>query len=641
MSKTKYLTITNLLLSITIVSGAFLSSPTTNADNSVIDNVNVTVSVSCTMSGTGMTSHNAEITNGTYQADIGTTTLKAFCNDNEGFAIYAIGFTGDQYTGEDHTKLVGASNSQKITTGTATSGATSNWAMKLNTISSPTPAYPITLDNGYGSYSSVPDAYAKVAHRDSGTDVGSTATGSQLTTTYAAYISKTQAADTYSGKVKYTLVHPKTETPISPQPTTAGYINYYANANTAEGTMGRQSASDGDTTKLFASNFSRDGYGFAGWSDAYDYETNPSANFYGPNEDITVPNGTTDNGLALYAIWIQSEGNLQDSSKVSQLCGTGSGSLTAASYNDEGDSDESTWSITAGLSSVSALTDTRDGQTYAIAKLADGKCWIIENLRLADTHEENGSTVATTLTTSNTNNPLNNGTSVTLKHNYSDSTTYTNLSPTSDVAYDANTAPEGWCTISYQTSCSDQSRLRTDNTANRASYTQSTDMTSPNANIYSYGNLYNWYSSTAGRGIWDMVDNENTVGDICPTGWHLPTGHNDTKLINGDYGILSNSMGGYKKANNIATTMQMSSTTPTGVIMSQRLRHFPNNFIFSGFVHGANHGGRGAYGEYWSSTAGGKWLARHFYFSASTVSPATGASDTYRGNAVRCIVNTQ
>lgn len=59
----------NSLLNITIVSGALLSSPITNADDSVIDNVNVTVSVSCTMSGNGMNSHNADIVNGTYEDD--------------------------------------------------------------------------------------------------------------------------------------------------------------------------------------------------------------------------------------------------------------------------------------------------------------------------------------------------------------------------------------------------------------------------------------------------------------------------------------------------------------------------------------------------------------------------------------------
>ena len=199
--------IVNSLLFFAVFSTAFLNS-LVFADDTAEDNVSVNVPVSCTMNGTGMTSHTASIPNGTYQANIGTTTLQSFCNDSQGFAIYAIGYTNEEY---GNTNLVGLTQNQTIVTGTATSTGNpdvSNWAVKLATSSGAT--YPLTLDNSFGSYHTVPTDYTKVAHRDSGTDLGSSATGSTLTTTYAAYISKTQAADTYNGKVKYTLVHPST-----------------------------------------------------------------------------------------------------------------------------------------------------------------------------------------------------------------------------------------------------------------------------------------------------------------------------------------------------------------------------------------------------------------------------------------------
>ena len=74
------------LVWITILSGVFsMSSITSATDNAdAVDDVSITVPVSCSMEGTGMNSHNANIVNGTYQADIGSTTLKAFCNDDEG-----------------------------------------------------------------------------------------------------------------------------------------------------------------------------------------------------------------------------------------------------------------------------------------------------------------------------------------------------------------------------------------------------------------------------------------------------------------------------------------------------------------------------------------------------------------------------
>ena len=202
----------------------------------VVDQVNITVPVSCTMEGTGMNTHNATIPNGIYSGTytdpdtstsyangIGTTTLKAMCNDNEGFSIYAIGYT-DNTDGKNVLTNSTLGSTFDIPTGTNTGPVgnvdTSNWAMKLSTITSPTPTYPIIIagstadtdkaqgDPDYSSFQEVPDDYVKVAYRKSATDVGQNAIGSELTTTYAVYISKTQPAGVYTGQVKYTLVHP-------------------------------------------------------------------------------------------------------------------------------------------------------------------------------------------------------------------------------------------------------------------------------------------------------------------------------------------------------------------------------------------------------------------------------------------------
>ncbi|MBR3353564.1 hypothetical protein IKG49_03170, partial [Candidatus Saccharibacteria bacterium] len=519
-------------------------------------------------------------------------------------------------------------STQDILTGTTFSGANSNWAMKIGvTAGTYTPIIAGSTgdsekqsgDTDFSNWASVPSAYARVAYRNAGTDVDSGsvyAEGSSITTTYAAYISPTQKSGVYLGQVKYTLVHPSTEVPLQPQTTAPGYIGYYANANDAEGTMGRQSATDGNPVQLFASNFSRDGYGFAGWSDAFDYATNANAHFYGPNEDITVPTGTTDNGLSLYAVWVKSAGTMQGWS--------GCGSMQAATYNNEGDSDESTWSITASLSNITALTDARDGDTYAVARLTDGKCWMIENLRLADKDGSNNDVI---LSSANTNNP-----SLPLTNIYNSSTTSNHLSPTSNVAYNVDTAPEGWCNTN-SAACDDQSRIRTDNTANRATYTTTTNITSHDANLYAYGNYYNWYSATAGNGKYSTGANVTTAGDICPTGWHLPTGTGS-----GEFGLLSNSLGGYKNASNVAQFMG-SSSTPTSAIMSARLRHFPNNMVCSGFLNGASINNRGSNGGFWPSTALNNNYAYNMVFGLSTVNPGTSNLNKYYGRPVRCIAS--
>lgn len=199
------------LLTLFVLSGVFLMSSSVSADDSMIDEVNITVPVSCSMEGTGMNTHNASITNGTYNSTIGETTMKAYCNDNEGFAIYTIGYTDDT---DGKNVLISSTldSTHDIITGTATSGNTSNWAMKLSTIASPTPTYPLIIESdtegSFASFHTVPSDYTLVAKRTSGTDIGQSAEGSTLKSTYQVYINQAQPAGTYTGQVKYVLVHP-------------------------------------------------------------------------------------------------------------------------------------------------------------------------------------------------------------------------------------------------------------------------------------------------------------------------------------------------------------------------------------------------------------------------------------------------
>ena len=246
------------LLGLVVFPGLVLFSSYVSADDdSVVDEINITVPVSCTISGTGQNTHNANINNGLYEDDIGSTTLHAFCNDNEGFAIYAAGYTVNEVGGINSNKLVGtnASGNATIESGTATTAGNpdiSNWAMKLQitqdsgdtsgtnafTIDSapnvdlPSQAEQSATSTPFSQYHVVPNEYTKVAHKNSNTDMTESTGGVKLTTTYAAYISKTQPADTYSGQVIYTLVHPSSAAPVLPV-TVA--VNYNGNGKTFTG----------------------------------------------------------------------------------------------------------------------------------------------------------------------------------------------------------------------------------------------------------------------------------------------------------------------------------------------------------------------------------------------------------------------
>ncbi|MEE0888390.1 MAG: hypothetical protein U0L97_04230, partial [Candidatus Saccharimonadaceae bacterium] len=184
----------------------------------------VTVGTACNFSSNVDNQHNATITNGVNSTDIGKTTLNVTCNDQGGYAVYAIGYTNDEY---GNTSLKSSiSDDYNISTGTATSGNTSNWSMKLSTVPGTTTA---TIENNYNNYHTVPDDYTKVATLNTITNPGSSTTGSSISTTYQAYISPTQPAGTYTGKVKYTLVHPGSAAkPIIPDISKLTYMQDFA-----------------------------------------------------------------------------------------------------------------------------------------------------------------------------------------------------------------------------------------------------------------------------------------------------------------------------------------------------------------------------------------------------------------------------
>ena len=195
-------------------SSGSLPTPTTD----IIDVITINVPVSCSMSASGTDSHTANVNNGQTTGNIGTTNLKVICNDNSGYAIYAIGYTDDTY-GKTVLTSSALGSTHDITTATTVNTGTSSWAMKLAAVSgtyapiiagSTGDSLKVTGDPDFSDYTAVPEEYTKVAYYISSTDTGNNATGSNLTTTYRAYISPSQPAGTYIGQVKYTLVHPYT-----------------------------------------------------------------------------------------------------------------------------------------------------------------------------------------------------------------------------------------------------------------------------------------------------------------------------------------------------------------------------------------------------------------------------------------------
>ena len=608
----KSLLVVLFLVSFTSLSALILSSSFASADDNtvVIDDINITIPTACSIQGTGNNSHNATINNGTYVSDIGTTTIKAFCNDSEGFAIYAIGYTDNEYGKNVMTSDLGST--YDIVTGTGTSG-NSQWAMKLATESNAT--YPITIQNGYDAYHTVPNEHQLVASRSARTDVGNNAEGSTLTSTYQVFISGTQPAGTYVGQVLYTMVNPSSaDPPLSPKQPTLGKISYWPNANIPDA-MGDQTVDSSATSvELWASNFQRQGYGFAGWSTTFDY----SGDIFGPNEtidDADLLATIQSEGLSLYAYWIPSAGSLQGWDGCSNM----------------------------SVGDVTALTDLRDNDTYAVAKLADEQCWMIENLRLDydAAHNTDGSlaqgyggqfaglalpeTANFTASNSSATNPTE-----------------------ANSLYYAGAGNEGSLGATIDITQTNYAgyrmpRYRNDNTnTNTATNPNTTvaNMTGTNQNIYSYGNYYSWPAAKANTSPLTSIANSNAATtSLCPSGWKLPQGGDKANQSTNDFWslIVTGINNGANPANYDSSILPNYTGSAEAGPVDKLIRKFPNNFVYSGYVDGSSVSSRGSFGNYWSATAGGSDSAYNFYLYSTYVYPGTNNYHKYVGRNIRCV----
>ena len=392
--------------------------------------------------------------------------------------------------------------------------------------------------------------------------------------------------------------------------------------------MGQQWAYSSSTyATLLASNYSRKGYGFAGWSEDQDAAqklnrttaTNPddptATVIYGPQEQITLKSDHAINGLSLYAIWVPSAGTLQN------------------------------WTcpdnITMPIGSVTALTDQRDSQTYAIAKLADGKCWMIENLRL-----EAENTMGQNRTDPSVTNES-------LAQGYGSSETYGNFTglataenenftnttpPAANSLYSANgSTPNVIKNGDYNFRYSRMPRYNNTNTQNRA-----VGPTDNGNNIYIYGNYYTWAAAVADVSQYGTKGQSVANASLCPAGWRLPKGGDKESESDNDFWtlIVTNINNGIKPANyDNAANPYYEGTSEAGPIAASLLA-YPNNLLYSGYFRGSSVTSTGSFGQYWTSTVSSNIASFDLYFNVGRISPGTTSWDKYQGGSIGCIAST-
>ena len=405
-----------------------------------------------------------------------------------------------------------------------------------------------------------------------------------------SYTNQQSVTDLTSAGNTITLYAMWTDCPAN----TICYLPNVSNPNDVEGEMGNQSITSSDAEAvLYAPNYSRADYGFAAWNTKPD----GTGTNYGPNQTIEFTAGAYNTGgLKLYAKWIASAGTMQ------------SFSASDCSAMNIGD--------------VTARKDARDNNTYAVAKLADGKCWMIENLRLDNTasHNTDGSLAQGY-------NSSFIGLADPESAKFSNSTTANSLYST-----DGSTVAPA---ITGNDTSYRFPRYNNNNTSSR----QSSSGYSASGNTYSMGNYYTWSAAIADTTYYSTNNQSIENTSLCPAGWRLPKGGNSSNATNSEFWQL-----GLAIMDNVVPDQDNSgnsyySNTPTnnaGDTATKAFRKYPNNFLYSGRFYGSSADSRGSRGYYWSSTAGNNLSSYYLLLGSSNVDPGTDYYGKNHGYSIRC-----
>ena len=225
------------------------------------------------------------------------------------------------------------------------------------------------------------------------------------------------------------------------------------------------------------------------------------------------------------------------------------------------------------------LTDSRGGttRTYQVAKLADGNCWMLNNLKLGSVSS------TTTLTPADSN----------VASNFTLPQLVTSGSTSSDIKGAYGPVPG--------------------------------DTGTGDTN---YGYLYNWPAATAGESTTSHDQNAgNAPNSICPANWRLPTGS-----ATGEFAMLN------AKMNNPSAT---SPSTSNGTGYYENWQYTgPFRGVLAGLWN-SSFSSQGSFGYAWSSSAypSNANFAFNAAFNASYVYPGSSVSSRSLGFGVRCLLN--
>lgn len=286
------------------------------------------------------------------------------------------------------------------------------------------------------------------------------------------------------------------------------------------------------------------------------------------------------------------------------------------------------------------IMDQRDESAYMIQRLADGHCWMLDNLNLDLTDRA----IVDTLTTSNTNiNTTADPYALeSLKNGARDSGA---KYATAGLEYH-NWTGVGMTPESPNTSYTQPLVNRSGDCSSNcvgvwqsASYTNSTvvDTAEDSDTKYDYGSgsykigtYYNYCAASAGSYCYDYsTGSGDATSDICPAGWHMPS---DSGGNNGDYLALCTAT---KGGSGCAATGSIDMDAIAENSVQYKLSTPLSGYYVGGFARGV-----GMRGTFWSSTytsgSTAGTVMRGLFVQPHVISLGISHFRT-DGNSVRCV----
>ena len=373
------------------------------------------------------------------------------------------------------------------------------------------------------------------------------------------------------------------------------FVTIAFNGNGADGgSMASLQMLPGAQQTLPSNTFTRSGYVFNGWSTS----SNGSGTSYTDGASYTAPAESAGQTITLYAQWNASR--LDDISYMQDM--------TSEICSD------------APINDTVRLIDRRDGKYYWVAKLADGNCWMTQNLDLDLSTRQ-------TLTPADSD-VINNWTP---NRSTVNSASVGDSFPPETEQYSWDFGPYVLSTPNALISCGGSPENFSECSSSAGfvdvSYMEPMAQISDDGTVisnntydshYHIGNYYMWNAATAGTGG-ELIGRVDAESSICPKGWHLPSGRYSGSR--GDFYNLLQQYGMLDYNDGIALA--------------------PLYFVRSGDTDVDFHEimGAGTKAYYWSSTAFDDYAAYYLFFNEDAVNSFATSGYRHEGYSVRCLAD--